>query len=66
MKSKAQPQPTNESESERAHREPDIDENGVDLAQIRALLALTPMERAEALKRAANNLLRARRLARRN
>lgn len=65
MSSKAQPQPTNESEPERTPREPDFDENGVDLAQIRALLALTPMERAEALKRAANNLLRARRIARR-
>jgi hypothetical protein len=27
--------------------EPDLDENGVDLAQIRAMLALSPLERLE-------------------
>ena len=33
------------SGSDRAHPDPDIDENGVDRVQIRAMLELTPEER---------------------
>ena len=42
-----------------------VSDEGVDLTLIRQLLALSPTERAYALKAAANNLLRARALARR-
>ncbi len=40
-----------------------VSAEGVDLTLIRQLLAMTPTDRALALKSAANNLLRARRLA---
>jgi len=36
---------------------PDIDENGVDLAQIRAMLALTPAERLTRMTAFMNSLL---------
>ncbi len=42
-----------------------VSEEGVDLTLIRQLLAMSPTERAYALKSAANNLLKARELARR-
>ena len=42
-----------------------VSAEGVDLTLIRQLQAMTPTERAYALKSAANNLLRARSLARR-
>ena len=42
-----------------------VSEEGVDLTLIRQLLAMSPTERAYALKSAANNLLTARELARR-
>lgn len=42
-----------------------VSDEGVDLTQIRALRAMTPTERAEALKRAANAMLELRRRARR-
>lgn len=38
--------------------EPWVNEEGVDLTQIQALLALTPTERVHLLVTAANNLLR--------
>ena len=38
-------------------REPDIDENGVDLAQVRAMLDLTPAERLSHVARFASALL---------
>ena len=38
-------------------REPDIDENGVDLAQVRAMLDLTPAERLSYAARFAATLL---------
>jgi len=41
-------------------REPDIDENGVDLAQIRAMLDLTPAERLEWVTGFTRSLLAAR------
>jgi hypothetical protein len=37
--------------------EPDLDENGVDLAQIRAMLDLTPAERLSHVARFASALL---------
>jgi hypothetical protein len=37
--------------------EPDIDENGVDLAQIREMLALTPAERLTLVTNFINSLL---------
>jgi hypothetical protein len=37
--------------------EPDIDENGVDLAQVRAMLDLTPAERLSQVARFASALL---------
>jgi hypothetical protein len=39
--------------------EPDIDENGVDLAQIRRMLALTPAERLSLIVEFTNSLLMA-------
>lgn len=42
-----------------------VSDEGVDLSQIRALRAMTPSQRARALKQAANALLRLRRHARR-
>ena len=38
-------------------REPDLDENGVDLAQIRAMLDLTPAERLLRVTEFMNSLL---------
>lgn len=43
----------------------DVSVEGCDLSSIRQLRAMTPTDRAYALKNAANNLLRARDLARR-
>jgi hypothetical protein len=40
-----------------APREPDIDENGVDLAQLRAMLDLTPAERLARVTAFMNALL---------
>jgi len=42
--------------------EPDIDENGVDLAQIRAMLDLTPAERLSQVAKFMNALLEIRAL----
>jgi hypothetical protein len=42
--------------------EPDIDENGVDLAQIRAMLALTPAERLARVARFTSALIELRAL----
>jgi hypothetical protein len=42
--------------------EPDIDENGVDLAQIRAMLDLTPAERLSQVTQFTNALLEVRAL----
>ena len=42
-----------------------VSEEGCDLTLVHQLLAMTPTERAYALKSAANNLLRARALAHR-
>jgi hypothetical protein len=38
-------------------REPDIDENGVDLAQIRAMLDLTPWQRLDLMAQFINSLV---------
>lgn len=43
-----------------ATRAPDIDENGVDLAQVRAMLDLTPAERLERVFGFTRSLLAAR------
>lgn len=43
-----------------AHREPDIDENGVDLAQIRQMLDLTPAERLSMVFRFTGSLMASR------
>ena len=40
--------------------EPDLDENGIDLAQIRAMLDLTPAERLSHVTRFASALLEVR------
>lgn len=42
--------------------EPDIDENGVDLAQIRAMLDLTPAERLSQVAKFTNALIEIRAL----
>jgi hypothetical protein len=42
--------------------EPDIDENGVDLAQIREMLDLTPAERLLAIENLADSIAQIRRL----
>ena len=42
--------------------EPDIDDNGVDLAQIREMLDLTPAERLLAIENLADSIARIRRL----
>jgi hypothetical protein len=42
--------------------EPDIDENGVDLAQIREMLDLTPAERMRVVENLADSLDRIRKL----
>ena len=45
-----------------APAEPDIDENGVDRAQIRAMLALSPEERLRRVEEFRDSLLEIRRL----
>ena len=42
--------------------EPDVDENGVDLAQIREMLDLTPVERVMVIERLVNSIVEIRSL----
>jgi len=49
-------------ESPQAAASPDIDDNGVDRAQIRAMLALTPLERIERVERFVEAVLEIREL----
>lgn len=48
--------------SEPVPSEPDIDENGVDLAQIREMLDLTPVERLLVIENLADSIAQIRKL----
>ena len=58
------PQGIVRSEAEDPRREPDVDQNGVDLTLVRYTLSLTPSERLLALERFMNVLATARPLGR--
>jgi len=51
-----------DAQTEAVPAAPDIDENGVDRAQIRAMLALTPAERLLVIQNLADSIAEIRRL----